>query len=129
MLHEFAASLPWEKSVAGIRRALTAAGLRVEQSFDLRAALALVPNCTCPHHGTAACDCHYSVLLAYGQTLSVPITLVVHGRDNRSWITVSEPPDGRAPADLALAIMRALAVARLIALDDDSAVQPGAKTL
>jgi hypothetical protein len=59
---------------------LDKAGFYVEQSFDLRSALALVPNCTCPHHGTALCDCQNKVLLVYGQA-KTPATLVVHGHD------------------------------------------------
>jgi hypothetical protein len=120
VLREFAVYLPCDESVAAVRQALSAAGLRVEQSFDLRAALTLVPNCTCPHHGTALCDCQYNVLLVYRQALSAPVTVVAHGRDNQSWITVSDPPDGRAPAGLSFEIIQALAVARLITLNDDS---------
>ena len=120
MLREFAVYLPCNESVAAVRQALSAAGLRVEQSFDLRAALTLVPNCTCPHHGTSLCDCQYNVLLVYRRARSAPVTVVAHGRDNQSWITVSDPPDGRAPAGLSLEIIRALAMARLIILNDDS---------
>ncbi len=59
MLHEFAVNLPRDKSVAAVCQSLSAAGLCVEQSFNLRAALALVPNGgTCPHHGTAMCARH-----------------------------------------------------------------------
>lgn len=120
MLREFAVYLPCDESVAAVRQVLSAAGLRVEQSFDLRAALTLVPNCTCPHHGTALCDCQYNVLLVYQQTLSAPVTVVAHGRDHHSWITVSDPPDGRAPAGLSLEIVQVLAAAHLITLNDDS---------
>lgn len=120
MYHEFAVYLPCDKSVAAVRQVLSAAGLRVEQSFDLRAALTLVPNCTCPHHGTALCDCQYKVLLVYRQALSAPVTVVAHGRDHYSWITVSDPPDGRTPAGLSLEIVQVLAAAHLITLNNDS---------
>jgi hypothetical protein len=129
VLHEFAVYLPCDKSVAAVCQSLSAAGLRVEQSFNLHAALALFPNCTCPHHGTAMCDCQYTVLLVYGQALSAPVTVVVHGHDNRSWITVSDPPNGWAPEGLSLGIVQTLAAAHLIELNDDSDMLPGDKTI
>lgn len=119
MLREFAVYLPCDESVAAVRHALCRARLRVHQSFDLRGALTLVPDCACPHHGTGLCDCQYSVLLVYGQALSAPVTVVAHGRDHRTWITVSDPPDEGAAAGLSLAIVQALAAAHLITLDDD----------
>jgi len=129
VLHEFAVYLPCDKSVAAVCQSLGAAGLRVEQSFNLRAALTLVPNCTCPHHGTAMCDCQYIVLLVYGQALLAPVTIVAHGRDNQSWITVSDPQNGWASASLSLEIVQALAAAHLITLNNDSDMLPGDKTI
>lgn len=129
MLHEFAVNLPCDESVAVVCQSLGTARLRVEQSFNLRAALTLVPNCACPYHGAALCDCQYTVLLVYGQTLSAPVTIVVHGRANQSWIAVSDPPNGRAPTGLALEIVQTLAAAHLITLNDDSDMLPGDKTI
>jgi len=111
--HEFTANLPCEEIVGRICRALRAAGFRVEQSFDLRSALTLVPDCTCPHHGTALCDCQYNVLLIYGQA-PAPATLVVHGHDNQCWIALSDDPNGRAASALSTEISDTLAVDRLI---------------
>ncbi len=126
MLREFAVPLPCGEMVTAIRQMLAAAGLRVEQSFDLRVALALVPNCTCPHHGTALCDCQYNVLLVYKEAMSAPVTLVAHGHDKHSWIIVSDPPDGRAPSGLSFEIVQTLAVAHLIALNEDRPATPSA---
>jgi len=113
-----------DEIVAAIRRELVAAGFRVEQSFDLRSALTLVPDCTCPHHGTALCDCQYNVLLIYGQALT-PASLVVHGHDHQCWIALADDSSGRSAARLAADILRALAVAHLIPIDEsgDAAVQ------
>ena len=70
---------------------LREAGYGVQRSFDLRSALeATLPDCGCPHHGTAACDCQYAVLLVYAEH-GTPTTLVVHGRDGRFWLLFAEP--------------------------------------
>jgi hypothetical protein len=92
--------------VAILQGALRAAGFRVEQSFDLRSALAGAPTCACPHHGTARCDCQYNVLLVYGQT-GVPVSLIVHGHDARTWIVLAGYSD--AAAELAAQITQAVA--------------------
>jgi len=92
--------------VPALQGALRAAGLRVEQSFDLRSALANVPSCACPHHGTALCDCQYNVLLVYGQA-GMPVSLIVHGHDNRTWIALANCPG--AAAELAAQITQAVA--------------------
>jgi hypothetical protein len=109
---------------ASIRQVLHDAGFRIEQSFDLRSALALIPNCTCPHHGTALCDCQYSVMLVYGPDSSVPITLVTHGRDEQCWLALADPPDGRAASGLEAEIVQALAVACLITLNEAGDATP-----
>lgn len=91
MPHEFSANLPCEKIVAEICRELNAAGFHVVQSFDLRSARALFPACTCPRHGTAQCDCEYSVLLVYGRE-PAPETLIVYGHDAQCWIALADNP-------------------------------------
>jgi hypothetical protein len=109
----FSANLPCEEIVGEIHRELNAAGFHVAQSFDLRSARALLPSCTCPHHGTALCDCQYSVLRIYGQT-SAPETLVIHGHDARCWIVIADNPNGRGTPYLVSEIVQVLAAARLI---------------
>ena len=113
MQREFTVNTVCDEIVAAIRRELVAAGFRVEQSFDLRSALALVPDCTCPHHGTALCDCQYNVLLIYGQALT-PASLIVHGHDQQCWIALADDPNGREAARLAADVLRTLAAAGLI---------------
>lgn len=107
--HEVVVNRACQEIVPVLRGAFRAAGLRVEQSFDLRSALADVPACTCPHHGTSRCDCQYNVLLVYGQA-GVPVSVIVHGHDARSWITLVDYPAGGAAAELVAQIMQTLAV-------------------
>ncbi len=124
MPREFTVNQTCNEIVPTIQRELNAAGFRVEQSFDLRSALTLVPNCTCPHHGTALCDCQYNVLLIYGQA-PVPASLIVHGHDQQCWIVLADDPNGRVATPLVADIVRALASAHLITIDeaDDAATQ------
>ena len=98
---------------------LREAGYRVHRSFDLRSALAATPSaCGCPHHGTAACDCQYAVLLVYpGQ--GTPITLVVHGRDGRSWLLFAEHPGYQPNPALHQALLSVLAPIVMAATGDE----------
>ena len=88
------------------------AGLRVYRSFDLRSARAVTGTCTCPYHGTEACDCQMVVLLVY-QEGSTPATVVLHGHQGRTWILLEESPN----EEVRSAIAAALGPART---DDDS---------
>ncbi len=117
MLREFLVNQACDEIVPIIRRELGLAGFCVEQSFDLRSALALVPDCTCPHHGTALCDCQYNVLLVYGQA-KTPATLVVHGHDRQCWITLPDLPSGSAAPALEADIAQIVAVIQLITTDE-----------
>jgi hypothetical protein len=124
---EFTVNQTCDEIVPAIRRELAAAGFQVAQSFDLRSALTLVPNCTCPHHGTALCDCQYNVLLIYGQ-VAMPASLIVHGHDQQCWIALADDPNGCETTRLAADIVRALASAHLITINeaDDAAPQAAA---
>ncbi len=106
-------------------------GLRVLRSFDLRSALAAqssaadpAPACTCPHHGTAACDCEYAVLLVYG-SLPGPVVLTVHGREGRAFMQIVEetapPQDSRFAGQLLDALLES---ARLMLARNDSSASP-----
>ena len=108
MAHEMVIRRKYGVMLAEIRRSLESAGLRVQQSFDLRSALTLAPHCHCPHHGTEQCNCQYGVLLAYGQGAG-PATLLVHGRDELVWLTVASASSSPSTRDLESAIVRALA--------------------
>jgi hypothetical protein len=73
------------KFVGPLKQAFSDAGLWSFQSFDLQSTRALHDNCTCEYHGTSQCTCELVVLLVY-RALGDPITLVLDGRDERTYI-------------------------------------------
>ncbi|MGB3717529.1 MAG: hypothetical protein WA996_24145 [Candidatus Promineifilaceae bacterium] len=98
---------PSEEAVRWIAEALALADLQVATSFDLRTARAAHTECACPHHGTTACDCQMVVLLVYGND-ACPATLVVHGRDGRTYLSLANAPGQRPSPELAVAVFAAL---------------------
>ncbi|HET6444261.1 MAG TPA: hypothetical protein VFI27_06735 [candidate division Zixibacteria bacterium] len=100
---------PSEEALRWIIQALVDADLRVDTSFDLRTARAAHTGCSCPHHGTAACDCQMVVLLVYGMDAS-PATLVVHGRDRCTYLSLANIPGQRPSPELAATIFTTLSV-------------------
>ena len=98
MNRKFIVNMSCDLTVAQVTQLLSDTGLRVEQSFDLRSAISLVPDCSCSHHGTDLCDCQYVVLLVHKKG-SVPVTLVVHGHDEYSWVMMADNLK-RHPSDL-----------------------------
>jgi hypothetical protein len=78
-----------EATISWINQQLTVLGLVVKPSFDLQVAKSSHNGCTCPHHGTAQCDCQIVVLLVYGEQDS-PITLVVHSQDGTTYLSMTE---------------------------------------
>jgi len=62
-------------------------GLRVLRTFDLHDARGEINNCPCPHHGTNHCDCQMVVLLVYGNE-EEPVTLMLHGNDGQTWLSI-----------------------------------------
>lgn len=95
---------PSEEAVRWTTEALALANLQVATSFDLRTARAAHTECACPHHGTAACDCQMVVLLVYGRD-TCPATLVVHGRDGRTYVSLADIPGQRPSPKLAATIV------------------------
>jgi hypothetical protein len=88
--------LPWSDVQALLRRALEEVGLMAVQSFDLQSAREslLDPElCPCSYHGTSQCTCQYIIYIVRqeGQT---PISLEVHGYDERTNISLAPPSDG-----------------------------------
>jgi len=79
--HRCDAALQWTKE------RLLQAGLHPVQTFDLNTARAGLHDCSCPHHGTNDCDCQMVVLLVYGKT-EAPITLILHGNDGQTWLSL-----------------------------------------
>ena len=96
-----------DQVLARVNGQLTHAGFRVVQTFDLQVARLAHPDCPCPHHGTDQCDCQMVVLLIY-RNQDEPATLVIHGQDGRSWVSLADPVGKRANQHLEPAIRRVL---------------------
>ena len=86
---------------------LTRAGFRVVQTFDLQVARLAHPDCSCPNHGTEECNCQMVVFLIY-QEKNDPATLVIHGQEANSWLSLMIPEDRLAYQRLAADIQQAL---------------------
>ena len=92
---------------AWVNQQLTGDGFRVAQTFDLQVARLAHSDCPCPHHGTENCDCQMIVLIIY-QKENDPVTLVIHGQDGRTWLSLANPTGQRTNQHLETAIRRAL---------------------
>ena len=90
-----------------VKGQLTSTGFRVVQTFDLQVARLAHPDCPCPHHGTDDCSCQMVVLLVYGKQ-DDPATLVIHGQDSRSWVSLAGPVGKRFNQHLEVVVRRAL---------------------
>lgn len=94
-------TLPW------VNQQLLKVGLRSVQTFDLHTARAALHNCECPHHGTDQCDCQMVILLVYGK-MEEPATLILHGNDGTTWLSISASV--KPNHDLDAQIRRALGI-------------------
>jgi len=74
---------------------LAQSGLRVMRTFDLHTARHELEDCPCPHHGTIECDCQMLVLLVYSEAVE-PTTLILHGNDGQTWLSMVETPSQNA---------------------------------
>ncbi len=109
-LGAFLADCQW--AAARLSAFLRQQGLSVVQTFDLQTARSSHVFCDCPHHGQEHCTCQMIVLLAYAPDAASPLTLVLHGNDGRTRISlVQENPLTRAAAALADWVRQALAPA------------------
>lgn len=96
-----------EKVQAWVNEKLTSAGLRVVPTFDLQVARTAHPDCSCPHHGTDECNCQMIVLLVYDRQ-DDPVTLVIHGQDGKTWLSLATPVRTRSRQSLESAVRNAL---------------------
>lgn len=85
----FVLDSPCNTALQWTKASLTQAGLRVLQTFDLQSARHAPQECPCPHHGTENCDCQMVILLVYGE-YDKPVTLLLHGNKDRTWISLVE---------------------------------------
>ena len=79
---------PCDEALPRVSKQLKDAGLRTVQTFDLHSAMSGTHGCSCPHHGTQECDCQMVVLLVYGTT-EEPVTLILHGNQERTWFSLA----------------------------------------
>lgn len=79
------------------------------QTFDFHSARLTLQNCSCPHHGTNQCDCQMIILLVYGNATE-PATLILHGNDGQTWISLGENPNQQTDGKMISAIKEALEV-------------------
>ena len=104
----FSADGPYNDVLPWLKQQLSGAGLRVMQTFDLRLTTPLrLGDCSCPHHGTEQCDCQMVVLLVYGSAPE-PVTLVLHGNDGQTWLSLVDQPSQHADTKIVSAIRQAL---------------------
>lgn len=99
--------LPCDTALQMIKRKLSQAGLRALQTFDLHAARMGMHECACPNHGTEDCDCQMVVLLVYGNAAQ-PVTLILHGNDGQTWLSIADTPSQRVDSNLLAQIRAAL---------------------
>ena len=88
--------LPWSEVQALLRRSLEEVGLIAVQSFDLQSAREslLDPElCPCSYHETSQCTCQYVVYIVR-QEGRRPISLEIHGYDDRTYVSMVPPSDG-----------------------------------
>ncbi len=102
---------PCEQAVAWLKEQVCMAGLSVMRTFDLQVARQAQSQCACPHHGTDQCDCQMVVLLVY-QGDRQPVTLVVHGYNGQTEISVVDTPQQRADPALEAHIRQSLVAVR-----------------
>lgn len=96
-----------DQVVRQLKQILTSAGFLVIQTFDLESALVSITGYCCPDHGIDLCSHRLVVLLVYPRK-GVPVTLMLHGSDGRTCISVVNEVTQRADHSLADAIAVAL---------------------
>jgi hypothetical protein len=99
---------PGGEAVTRVKAALEDAALRIMVSFDSSLTRKADTPLFCPHHGTNTCDCQVVILLVYGHD-SQPATLLAHGQDGETWISLVNTPGQRAGKCLQDRIREALA--------------------
>ncbi len=98
---------PCDETSQWTKMQLSQANLRAVQTFDLHAARSGLHDCACPNHGTEECDCQMVVLLVYGKNTE-PETLILHGNDGQTWLSIAETPNQKKNTDTETAIRNAL---------------------
>ena len=107
-----------DEALQWTKEQLYQAGLRPVQTFDLHTARLALHDCPCPNHGTDECDCQMVVVLVYGTSEDVstlptvvntsPVTLILHGNDGETWLSIADSPRQRSDTKLPNEIKQAL---------------------
>jgi hypothetical protein len=100
---------PFEETFAWTNEQLKGHGLQIEQTFDLQIARLSHAGCSCPYHGTDQCSCQMVVLLVRGE-INDPLTLVLHGNDGQTSLSIVNLSGKRSDLDLAATVRQALLV-------------------
>ena len=96
-----------DEVAARLKQSLASAGLRVIQTFDLTTARLGLQDCACPNHGTRACTCQLVVLFLYESSVD-PVTLILHGNDGQTWLSLADQSHHPAITRTISAIQNAL---------------------
>ena len=106
----FSADRPYDEVLPWLKQQLSGVGLCVMQTFDLRLTTSVQQGqCTCPHHGTDQCDCQMVVLLVYGSGPE-PASLILHGNDGHTWLSLVDQPAHRPDTKIVNTIQQALEI-------------------
>ena len=100
---------PCDEALQWARKQLLQADLHPIQTFDLHSARLAMHDCSCPNHGTEECDCQMVVVLVYGK-VAEPATLILHGNDGQTWVSIANDPQQRTDAKLINSIRQALEI-------------------
>lgn len=84
----FQINLPLNRACEAVKEMLESKGWAYAQTFDLQVARASHPECPCPFHGTARCDCQMLIIVIYAPEHE-PMTLTLHGHENRTWVSLA----------------------------------------
>ncbi len=98
---------PCDEASQWTKKQLLQADLRPIQTFDLHTARIGLHDYPCPNHGTNECDCQMVVLLVYGNA-SEPVTLILHGNDGQTWLSIVEIPNQKINPQIMIDIKNAL---------------------
>jgi hypothetical protein len=96
-----------DQALQATKTKLSDAGLSALPTFNLSTARLGLHNCCCPNHGTNACDCQMVVLLVYGE-VAEPATLILHGNNRQTWISIADSAAQRGDTNLVRRIRHVL---------------------
>ena len=92
-----------EETIEQAERLLSAAGLQVARTFDLRSI-----GADCPYHGGVPCECQLVMFLVYGED-AMPATLIGYSCDGQTVFSVVDAPYQPVDPQLEAAIAHTLA--------------------